>query len=173
MRDLEIRRSQLVLSNEVKEGPVGIYAGLIGRNIQGIHRIVIAEMNSVLQKRMRTTNQAQCLWPIHLCSHVILEGNHRAVAHALLSEKIPCTILENNADVAACIELSENGKMSRFIHQQADLEYIIDKALEYPYNRYDFFSVSAYLKRGINSNQFSINKWPKYLRDQINIDSNS
>ena len=171
MKDLSISPASLLMSNHVEEGPTAIYAELIARNVIGIHRTVVADIRTILSQLQSDSNmtlyQKERLASMQGNSHIILEGNHKAVAYGILSKEIPCTMLEDDDDVSTCIELSSQGKMIRFVHRQTELQSMVKEALGLPWMQSEQNNVAAYIESAIEDQLFSIEQWPKYLKEII------
>jgi hypothetical protein len=167
MREVFVPTDQLLLSNHVEEGPVALYAEFVGRNIAGIHRVLVADVSSLLAldefQRIRTEDcGTEKEW------HVVIEGNHRSVAYALLRDRVPCAVLETDRDIALVKELSEKGHMCRFVHKETSLDELIHQALRESRRISSNprvavkYALSWVRKRGID-----IANFPEYLRNQV------
>jgi hypothetical protein len=167
MKDIDVPASRLITTNLVDEGVVSIYAGLIARNIQGIHRIIVADISHILSSMVGRSDR---VWyrGRNVCnrkafSHVVIEGNHRSVAQALFSEDLPCTLLESNDDLEQCRLLSDDGLMCRFVHDENDLNQLVREAF------FQGFGGDEPLSASDAAMQLSNIDWPKYIRDKLKM----
>lgn len=168
MRNISVHRSRLLTTNSIDEGVVGIYAGFIARRIKGIHRTVVADVREIMRPWQ---DDAGDIWMggRKKCnakdfSHIILEGNHRAIAQGLFSEKIPSTLLENDADLEEFKRLSEAGDACRFTHDEAHLDAIVTNGFHQAFGHDGPESVLKVIRY-----QFSEIQWPKFIREKLNL----
>lgn len=121
MRRIELQSSKIISSNRVNEGAVMMYLELLARDVQGaVYDVLVANVRSHKHSDLF----------IGSASHIIIEGNHRSVAKALLSPKIELVELENDADVVEAKRLAMIGRGGRFARKEDSLQSIVVEALQ-------------------------------------------
>ncbi len=164
MRNIDVSSAELFLTNEVDEKIVFLYAGLIARHIEGIHRVVVADVTALLGnlKKVLPAESDAKTW------HLVLEGNHRAVAHALQSTSVPCTVLENDEDLRLAKEFGNEGAMCHVVHEQSSFDKLVREGLRETKSMRDKRRIAEdYARAGVEDNSLDIRNLPSYLQRQI------
>ena len=156
MKNILVPSKGILLSNSASEGTVYLYADLIARGVRSIHRVVVADVRLLMEHHEKLRG-----------SHVVLEGNNTAVAYALLREKVPCTLVENDQDLLQCRKLSDTGKMRRFVHEEKDFQTLVVTALDHARRRMETANLVEYARFSIDRRGIEIDRFPQFLRSQI------
>lgn len=153
MKNLDISPQHLLLTNDVNEGPVFMYLDLLARNIKdAVHRVIVADISE---------------YYIGDTTHLILEGNHRTVSHALLDKEVPCILLEDDEDLLECQRQSDEGKMCRFTHNTTDLAALVAKGVRHNKCVSYGTDIATYISKNTRNGALDLSSLPWFIRDQI------
>ncbi|MBP9750693.1 MAG: hypothetical protein KBC95_02485 [Candidatus Peribacteraceae bacterium] len=172
MRQVEVPVSRLLLSNHVVEAAVISYADLIARGFaDAVHKVVVAEVfpGDARSRKLAAELEAMELADPAERNFVVIEGNHRAVAHALMRLSLPCLELENDADLEECRRLAEEGRGGRFVHRDTELEPLIRRALEMSATHLTYSPRIAveHARELVRTQTINVLELPRFLRDQV------
>jgi hypothetical protein len=161
MKSLEIDSSRLLMTNHVKVGHLIMYADLIARRFhKAIQEVIVAKIPLSNNEHIREAISPE--------SRLILEGNHKSVAYALLRPKIPCLELENDDDLLEIVRRSSRGEAARFIHESRILAKIVNEGLSEARIQFRFGSVQMYVREELRKgNILELDSLPLYIREQL------
>jgi hypothetical protein len=168
MRQIEVPVTRLLLTNHVAEAAVISYADLIARGFaDAVHKVVVAEVFPGDAKSRKLADEMAAMGPPEI--YVVIEGNHRAVAHALLRRSLPCLELECDADLDECRRLAEEGRGGRFVHRDDELEPLIRRALEMSGTHLTYSPRIAveHARELVRDNTIDLLELPRFLREQV------
>ncbi len=154
MRNIELPPEKLLLTDHVDEGTVAIYLSLLVRNFKkAVGRVIASPTN---QEDFECDD-----------NYLIIEGNNRAVAYALIGNSIPVIEVVNDSDIGKCRKKAEEGKISRFAHPKGNYRSILTDGIA----RNARFSMpktlDQYVKTVIQNRQIEVDKLPHYIREKI------
>lgn len=170
MKELFVPSSHVLLSNDVEEGIMVVYADLIAQGVHPICKTVIAKVTNLLsQEMLDELFNDSCPEGDYF---VALEGNHRAVAHAFLGRPIPCTEIVNDDDMATWEQLALEGNMSHSFSSHRTLDALIKYAFRassdtFMHDPAPTRTARGYVEHGVRVEKFSVNTYSPFLQKNI------
>lgn len=161
MKNLELEPQQLAVTNHVQEEIVAIYLSLLARDFrEAVGRVIASPIRPIYHKGV----DLYISEPLSDASHLIIEGNHRAVAYALIDGKVPIIEITNQSDFARCKSMARQGEIPHFVHKGTYPDTIRNGIKQFfnDSRRLDKFIAKELKDRGIE-----LKKLPPYIQRAV------
>lgn len=170
MRNIELAPSRLIKTNDMDERTVVHHMSLLARGFtKAVHRVIVAKIHPREWKEKE-------IWSSHEREirqwenkHIIVDGNNRAFAGALVNNNVPAIRIASDEDVTACREMAERGEIGHFVHDHDRYEDLVEEAIRAAgvCSEDKRSQLDVYVKEMVEKAGIEIDKLPAYIRDAI------
>ena len=154
MKEIELEpRIVIPTTEQIDNEPVlYLWMGLYGRGYErAVPKVVVANKN-IGTRECQNSGQ-----------YLILDGNHRAVASTLMSNKVFAYELEQDVDLEEARTMSERGIINPFPHESENLVEVVNEGIVYAHE----LALPGFIREKIERKGIELDKLPTYLREAI------